>query len=268
MNHFSSGGFATLIAILIFIILRVVSLRTIRGWKFRSADVKRKWIVGAKNLHLLLLFIGLILIWATEIRELAFSLVAIAAALAISLKEWILCLMGGLYKASTQQFDIGDRISLQGFRGEVVDHTFFSTSLFEIGPGEKTNQYTGKIIRFPNSLLLSEMIVLEPAGKHFSLHSFHIPFRRDRHWKRRAEILLKTAMNVSSDYFDIAQEYLEKLNQKEGLEPPNLEPRVNYSFPDKDTIEYFVRLPVPFDSKIRIEQMVTDQSLAEMSELS
>lgn len=49
--------------------------------KFRSMTYRRRWTVGLRNLRLILIAVGLILIWATELRTAALSAVAILAAI-------------------------------------------------------------------------------------------------------------------------------------------------------------------------------------------
>src|SRR5690606_27740699 len=97
------------------------------------------WLFIAKRLPGIILLIGILFIWGQELRDFALSLVAVAAALVLATKEVILCLMGGLLKASTKLFENGDRISVSGYKGKVIDHTLLTTTLIETGPG-RSNQ--------------------------------------------------------------------------------------------------------------------------------
>ncbi|NJL24780.1 MAG: mechanosensitive ion channel [Calothrix sp. SM1_5_4] len=125
---------STLALFLAFLFFRWATIVTVRRWNAPSGDEKRRWIIQVKNISLVILAAGLFGIWATELRAFALSLVAVAAALAISTKEIIQCFLGGFYKASTRPFEIGDRIEVNGCRGEVIDHNFLCTTVLEIGP--------------------------------------------------------------------------------------------------------------------------------------
>ncbi|MCB0419976.1 MAG: mechanosensitive ion channel [Bdellovibrionales bacterium] len=252
---------STLILLLIFLFTRSIIIRGLRKWKFPSYDIRRKWIVTGKNITTFLFLLGLIFIWGSELKTLAFSLVAIAAAVALSLKELIMCFTGGIFKTSTKLFEVGDRISIDVHRGEVIDHTVLSTSLFEIGPGEKTNQFTGRTIKLPNSMFLSNTVIVEPAGNHFTLHTFSFPFDRTRAWKKISQILLDESFRICSPYLAKADKYIRHLSQKEGVECPSTEPKVTYSLPTSDTIEFYVRIPIPFDRKAKIEKDIIESCL-------
>ncbi|MDO9620668.1 MAG: mechanosensitive ion channel, partial [Moraxellaceae bacterium] len=75
-------------------------------------DMKRRWLVSVRNATFLLFLMGIMLIWAREIQTVALSMVAIAAALVLATREIILCLLGSLYRTSTNAYSIGDRIEI------------------------------------------------------------------------------------------------------------------------------------------------------------
>ena len=77
-------------------------------------DMKRRWLVSVRNATFLLFLMGIMLIWAREIQTVALSMVAIAAALVLATREMILCLLGSLYRTSTNAYSIGDRIEING----------------------------------------------------------------------------------------------------------------------------------------------------------
>ncbi|MBM4138168.1 MAG: hypothetical protein FJ244_01605 [Nitrospira sp.] len=54
-------------------------------------EATRRWVVTTKNWIVLAFLIGLVSIWAHELRAFAVSLVALTAALVPATKELILC---------------------------------------------------------------------------------------------------------------------------------------------------------------------------------
>mgnify|MGYP001215256827 CR=1 FL=1 len=63
-------------------------------------------------------------------------MVAIAVALVIATKELILCVSGALIKGGARSFNIGDRIQVKEFRGDVIDQNLLTTTILEVGPGK------------------------------------------------------------------------------------------------------------------------------------
>jgi small-conductance mechanosensitive channel len=237
---------SSILLIIILITIRMLLVRLVRESQMIS-DVKRNWIVQIKNTSIILIIIGLFFVWGSELRTFALSIVAIAAALVLATKELILCFLGGIMRATTRPFKLGDRIEMHSpvnLRGDVINQTFLTTTLFEIGPGRSAHQYTGKTVIIPNSIFLTAPIFNESKASSYRLHTFSIFRPNSINIKRHQEVLLKAANTVCSDYIEQAQSYLQNIEDVEGLEAPTAEPRVFVSFPDKDTVELIVRIPI------------------------
>ncbi len=257
----------TVILLAAFLLIRQLSVRGIRNWKTTNADLKRRWIVQVKNLTFALFALGILIIWATQLRSFALSIVAIAAALAISLKEMILCLMGGLYKASARSFEIGDRIEVNDCRGDVIDHDFVSTTILEIGPGKDMHQYTGRQIVLPNSLFLSHAIFNETSKSKYVLHVFKIPLMAYDDWKKAEQILVESSNEVCAPYMKEAKVFFSQMGQMEGIEPPNPEPRVSIKFAEADELHLMVRVVAQPNRTGTIEQAIIKKYLSKMPQL-
>ncbi len=241
-----------------FLIIRSILISGMKKWSFNTIEDRRKSTVSLRNTLFVIFTIGLVFIWGSELKAFAISLVAVAAALVVATKEIILCLMGGVLKASTKLFSIGDRIQIKGFRGEVIDHNFFVTALFEIGPGEKSNQFTGRTLKIPNSIFLSESIVVEPSGNHYCLALFRVPLIMPKNIKTVEKLLMESAQITCNPYQEKASAYIKEICKKEGVDTPFLEPRVLYELKDKDTIEFHVRMAIPFSKKSSSEKRLLD----------
>ena len=114
--------FSTVLLVVAVLVLRSISARFIRK-NVTTAELRTKWLVQSRNAFVLLLVLGLVLIWGEELRTVALSVVAIAVALVVATKELILCLIGSMLKAGTSAFDIGDRIQIKEYRGDVSTTT-------------------------------------------------------------------------------------------------------------------------------------------------
>jgi len=126
---------STTILVVVIVILRAIIARFIRK-SVSSTELRRRWLVQTRNGLLLLLLFGLIMIWGEELRTLALSVVAIAVAFVIATKELILCITGSVLKTGAGSFNIGDRIQIKDFRGDVIDQNLLATTILEVGPGK------------------------------------------------------------------------------------------------------------------------------------
>ena len=135
---------------LILLLVRLAAGLAIRRRTDAAPHLRRRWSANVRNLLLILALIGLMLIWAPQLRTFALSLTAVAVAIAIATKELILCFSGSFMRASSRSFTVGDWIEIAGTRGEVVDHNIFVTIVHEFEPG--TYNYTGRTAVLPNSV--------------------------------------------------------------------------------------------------------------------
>ncbi|MFT5604801.1 MAG: small-conductance mechanosensitive channel [Paracoccaceae bacterium] len=128
---------STLLLIVAVITLRALSWRFIRRI-VNAAELRRKWLVQSRNGLVLL---GLVIIWGEELRTLALSIVALAVAFVVATKELILCITGSIIKTASCSFDIGDRIQIKDYCGDVIDHNLLATTLLEVGLGKHPTTY-------------------------------------------------------------------------------------------------------------------------------
>lgn len=255
----SRSGYTRVITsvVLIFSLLLIRSLltRNIRKTEWRTED-KRKWFVIIRNWTTTVLIIGLIVIWATELQTFALSVVAITGALIISGKELLLCVHGGLLRSFNNLFKVGDRIEIDNIRGDVIDTNLFITKVLEIGPQNFTHQFTGRSIIVPNSLFLTKELINESFLHEYVLHVFKLSFPRNVDWEFAEECMRSAAEQECANFILKAQNNMDILGRREGLEVPKADPRITYKFGSANELEMIVRVPAPASRKGNIEQQI------------
>ncbi len=254
---------SSIILTLILLFLHLMGGRYVSKLNIPDTQMRRRWIVSMRNGCILLLLAGFLLIWGPQLRTLAFSLVAFAAAIVIALKELILCLSGGIMRGLSRSINIGDRIEIKDVRGEVIDMTLLTTRILEIGPGERIHQRTGRVIVIPNSLFLSESVRNETFTDEIVLHVFEVVIKLTPDWQRAESILLKAAQEECAPWIEEAREHMKNLSKKHNLDVANVEPRVNIVVTDPEKLALLLRLPVPTKTRGRVEQEIIRRFLRE-----
>jgi small-conductance mechanosensitive channel len=85
----------------------------------------------------------------------AVSLGLISLILGFALQNPISSFIGWIYILIRQPYHVGDRIQIDTFRGDVVEVNYLDTTLWEFSGDYLTNDLpSGRLIRFPNSLIL------------------------------------------------------------------------------------------------------------------
>ena len=248
--------FSSAVLLIALVAVRYFGVRTLRGMPFESPDLRRHWIVQLKNGVFMVLVGGLVAVWAQELRAFALGLAAIAVAMVVATREFILCFVGGILKTSTRPFDVGDRIEVGNFRGDVIDHNFLTTTLQEVGPDQASQQYTGRNVALPNSQFLSHAITVEKLSKPFIIHTFKVVVRPDENWQAHETALLASVRKHSTPYMEQAKAYLAQRCQREAISLPSGEVRVSLDLSHVEYMGLVVRLPVPSRHRVRIQQAI------------
>ncbi|UZD66872.1 mechanosensitive ion channel family protein [Marinobacter sp. AN1] len=251
----------TVALLLIVLVVRAVLSKVIRT-SIQSTELRRKWLVQTRNGLILVFLLGLVLIWGQELRTLALSIVAIAVAFVVATKELILCFMGSLVKGGARSFDIGDRIQVKDFRGDVIDQNLLATTILEVGPGKLTHQRTGRATVIPNSLFVSEPVINESFTEDYVLHVFTVPFKRDDNWQLAQKVLLDATQAQCEPFLETARRYMRRLGDRRGLEVPVVDPRVSLQVPLAGEIHLVVRFPCRPSQRSAIEQAILMEAFA------
>ena len=234
--------------------IRFIARKGIFKSTLKSDELKQRWLVQIRNMSFLFALFGLMVIWGSELRTLALSLLAITAAIVVATKELILCLTGSLYKATSNSFTIGDRITVGTFRGMVSDQTLLSTTLFEIGPGMDSHQLTGKTLTLPNALFLTQAIINENNSRAYILHSFSIKSKQVKYISELESILQSKMEELTGEYIKPALTHIKKTFTGKEIDKNTCNPRVVFSQVDADTMKLTLRYPTIASKIGHVEQ--------------
>jgi small-conductance mechanosensitive channel len=79
--------------------------------------------------------------------------------LGFALQTPITSLIGWIYILVRQPYRVGDRVEINNAKGDVIDVSYLDTTLWEFGgPYLSTEHPSGRIIKFPNSLVLETTV--------------------------------------------------------------------------------------------------------------
>lgn len=245
------------------ILLRKMLVRAILRKDFADNVSRRRLAVNVRNTLVFVLVLGLIGIWAKEVQNLALSVVAFAAAMVLATRELIQCVTGSFYRTGANAFSVGDRIEVDGRRGEVIDLNLWATTILEIGPANTAHPYTGRTVVIPNSVLLLQPVVNESFMKPYVIHTISIPMRSTQDWQQAESVLLAAAHAECGQYIEEARERMKRIERTHALDSPSVEPRVSLQIPEAGNINLVLRVPVPVRRRGRVEQEIVRRFLRE-----
>ncbi len=248
---------ASLVVLALALLGRFLLLRFVRKSERMGVAERLRWHSHARSVALVFIAIGLLFIWGAELRELLVSLVVLASAIVLGTKELILCVSGSVVRAATRSFEVGDRIEINGIRGDVIDHGILGTTILEIGPG---HQRTGRTHVLPNSMFLSYAVANETFTEDYVLHTFAVPLDAGADWRAAEARLLELAIEACAEHTDDAREHMDSIAGRHGLSSFDVQPRVTVH---KETtgITLRVRIPTRARERGRFEQEIVRRFL-------
>lgn len=216
-------------------------------------DKARSQLVFVKNLVRLVVFVCLIIVWASQISGALLSVAAIAGALIITGKEFVLSLFGYVNISLAKPFRIGDYIEIGVQNGRVIDIDLLTTKLFEIGPSGK---YTGRRLAVPNSMVFTHTVKHSSMLGHFSLYQIEIilPFTADT--KRAEEVAFKVAKGVADEWVEAADRYFDMIEVADFVDLPSAHPAVFWQAYNELAHKMIIRMACPLDKRGDAEQAV------------
>ncbi|MCB9666842.1 MAG: mechanosensitive ion channel family protein [Myxococcales bacterium] len=244
---------ATFALVIVVFLFRLLVARLVRRLESLPEGRKLRWSVQLRWVSYLAIIVGLFVIWATELRTMAVTVMALAVAIVIATKELLLCVLGTILRTSAAAFSVGDRIEINGIRGDVIDHGLLATTVLEIGPGL---QRTGRAVTIPNSQLLHTAVVNETFTDAYVLHVITIPLRIDADWPLIEQATLAVARQVCAEFLSEARKYMYASARIHGLTMPFVEPRVVVQVPVPGQVHLLLRVPTPAREKGRTEQRI------------
>lgn len=253
---------ASLLLLVVLWIARKIVVGTIRARTELPPHDQRRLIATSRNVFLFLLLMGLVLIWAPQLRTFALSLTAVAVAIVVATKELILCLSGAVLRATTRAFGIGDWIEVGDNRGEVTDHTLLATTLQEFGTGPHIYTPTGRMIVLPNSMLLTTPVRNQTALREDTYHRFAVTLDPVPALEGKREIASDIVRRHYAPFRDRAARANAATERRTRSDSPDPSPAIRFRTSDLGKLRVEITLFCPSREAERLESDITWDLLA------
>ncbi len=189
-----------LVSILIFLtiwITKKLMLRFIES-KVENQKMKYHWNKVLNYTAYTLAFILIGRLWFAGFQSIATFFGLLTAGIAIALRDIITNLVGWIFIISRRPFEVGERVEIDGNKGDVIDIRIFEFSILEIGNWVDSDQSTGRIIHVPNGKIFNKNLANYDKGFNYIWNEIPILLTFESDWKKAKDILLKIA-NENSD---------------------------------------------------------------------
>lgn len=183
-------------------------------------------------------------IWMEGFESVFTLLGLLGAGLAIALKDPVINIAGWFFIAWRHPFHLGDRISIDGHHGDVIDLRMFQFTLMEIGNWVEADQPTGRLLHIPNGRVFQmPQANYTEAFRHIwdELH-FHVTF--ESNWQKLLEKTREILESETAEYLRDAEKQVNEARKKYVLMLSSLKPEVFTRIVDRGiqiTMRYMVK---------------------------
>jgi small-conductance mechanosensitive channel len=239
------GGFLFWI-ILIFVFKSLITRYVNKNVKDNSARYRTKKIVRLLSYIL----IGLIAIFSFtgNMEQFGLSLGLITAGLAFALQEVILSVFGWIIIFTTNSYSPGDRIEINGIKGDVIDIGVTKTTLMEIGEWVKSDNYNGRIVQISNSFIFKGPVRNYSTDFPFVWDEIVLPITFDSDLEMVNQIVKKASDEYLIEYSQFAKDNWEIMVKKYLIENANVEPNLQFVLND-NWVEFTLRFVVDYKKR-------------------
>lgn len=210
--------------------------------------------VGIRNTVVACVSVLLIVIWLGEIKHVAVSIAALAAAIILASREYLLNLYGTLMRLFANPFSVGDMIEIQNFKGKVVDIDGLTFKLLVYG---ESGQATSRTVEIPNSVLLSNPVVNHnELGSEFCFAFSKISLPVTENVVQHADLLEASALTTCEPWLGAAGKWLETKSSQYQMDFPKAGAKVLIASKDYKQIDLVLRFVCRQSEKLDTEQKI------------
>jgi len=250
----AQNGHKLLFSICFLIIIFLIS-KLLRALAHLFGGRKQKTVFwtrqGISLITFIIAILGFVSIWFDNPTRLATGVGLVGAGLAFALQKVITSFAGYFVILRGKTFNVGDRITMGGVRGDVISLNFIQTVIMEMGeppsvqaddPGMwvESRQYSGRIVTVSNSKIFEEPVYNYTRDFPYIWEEMHLPISYKDDRRTAEQILLDAAAKHTVKITEMAEPALAILRQRFFIEPAGIQPRVYYRLTD-NWIELAVR---------------------------
>ncbi|MGB5229158.1 MAG: mechanosensitive ion channel domain-containing protein, partial [Eudoraea sp.] len=242
---------AIFIKYLVFVLLIIGFIQFLRRFirkNLPNSKVKYKSQKGIEVIGYLILIILTLSYFTGNIKDFTLAIGLLSAGIAITLQELILSIAGSMYIFFVKVYKPGDRIEINGIKGDVIDIDSIYTTMMEIGEWVSSDNYSGRIIKLSNAFVFKGPVYNYSMDFPFIWDEFNLPIRYGSDIELAKDIVIKVATENLSEYVAKSIAKWKDVVERYYIEDAKVEPTLAITMTD-NWIEFNLRYIVDYKKR-------------------
>ena len=218
---------------IIFIVFSIGFLRKLLKKRISDVTIRYKAQKGVELLgYFLIFFLILISFTVKSIADYTIIIGLFTAGITFTLQELILSITGSFYIFFVRVYKPGDRIEINGIKGDVIDIDSIYTTLMELGEWVSSDNYSGRIVKISNSFVFKGPIKNYSMDFPFLWDELNIMITYESDIALAKKIILDDATELLSEYTKNSLTKWKEMVAHYYIEDATLEPTVALKITD------------------------------------
>ncbi|WP_028281924.1 mechanosensitive ion channel family protein [Olleya marilimosa] len=245
------------LVIVVFVLLCVQFIRRFLKKNIANTSVRYKSQKGIELLGYFLLAFVTVLYFTGSIKDFTVTLGLLSAGLAFTLQELILSIAGSVYIFVVKVYEPGDRIEINGIKGDVIDVDSIYTTMMEIGQWVESDNYTGRIVKLSNAFVFKGPVYNYSKDFPFIWDEFNLPIRYGSDIELAKAIIIKAATTTLTEYTKASKDQWKDVVTKYYIEDAMVVPTLATTLTD-NWVKFNLRYIVDYKKRRVTKHVLND----------
>lgn len=242
-----------ILIISLILFLRRFIKRSLPDTSLRYKSQKGIEIIG----YFFLIFIA-ITYFTGNIKDFGLAIGLLTAGITLTLQELILSIAGSFYIFFVRVYKPGDRIEINGIKGDVIDIDSIYTTMMEIGEWVSSDNYSGRIVKLSNAFVFKGPVYNYSRDFPFVWDEFNIPIRYGSDKNLAKEIILEIAEKTLSEYVTQSITQWNTVVEKYYIENAQVNPTLAITMTD-NWMEFNIRYIVDYKKRRSTKHLLNER---------
>ncbi|MFI8604645.1 mechanosensitive ion channel family protein [Cellulophaga baltica] len=233
LEHPTSLKIAKLVLWIVVIVASISFLRKVLKKRIADLAIRYKAQKGVEIIgYVLIALLILISFTVKNLEDYTIIIGLFTAGITFTLQELILSIAGSFYIFFVRVYKPGDRIEINGIKGDVIDIDSIYTTLMEMGEWVSSDNYSGRIVKISNAFVFKGPIKNYSMDFPFVWDELNILITYESDLELAKKIVQEQAELLLADYTEESTAKWEEMVERYYIEDSKLAPSIAINLTD------------------------------------
>jgi small-conductance mechanosensitive channel len=243
------------------IVLSINFLRKMLKRRITDTSIRYKAQKGIEIFgYTLIILVLLISFTLNDVKDYTIIIGLFTAGLTFTLQELILSIAGSFYIFFVRVYKPGDRIEINGIKGDVIDIDSIYTTIMEMGEWVSTDNYSGRIVKISNAFVFKGPIKNYSMDFPFVWDELNILVTFDSDIEMAKKLVMEVSTELLSDYTKASKTQWDEMVAHYYIENATIDPTIAVRLTDN-----WVELNLRYITDYKLRRLTQHQLFNEIN---